>query len=345
MSTAETAVAKTHPFIEAALGRPHERIPVWMMRQAGRYLPEYREVRAKHTFLEMCHTPEVAAEITLQPLRRFDLDAAIIFSDILIFLPAMGMPVDFPTGGPVVERPIASAADVDKLGPLDPKKHIPEVYDAISLTAEKLAGERPLIGFCGAPFTLACYAIEGKGSKEFAGARSFMHQNPEATKMLLDKLADAAFLHLAAQVEAGASVVQIFDSWAGLLSRADFDEFAKPYLTRVVERARPLGVPIIAFARGISAPWLDGIGADVYSIDWRDDIRAAYDAVGGAGVQGNLDPVLLLASKEKAVASAQEICRSMAGIDRYIFNLGHGVLQHTPPENVQAVIRAVHSFK
>jgi len=345
MSTAETTLAKTHPFIEAALGRPHERIPVWMMRQAGRYLPEYREVRAKHSFLEMCHSPEVAAEITLQPLRRFDLDAAIIFSDILIFLPAMGMPVDFPKGGPVVEQPITSAADVDKLGPLDPKKHIPEVYDAISLTVDKLAGEKPLIGFCGAPFTLACYAIEGKGSKEFAGARTFMHQNPEATKTLLDKLADAAVLHLAAQVEAGASVVQIFDSWAGLLSRADFDLFAKPYMARIVEKARPLGVPIIAFARGIPAPWLDGIGADVYSCDWREDIRASYDALSGAGVQGNLDPVLLLASKEKAVASAQEICRSMTGIDRYIFNLGHGVLQHTPPDNVNAVIEAVHSFQ
>jgi uroporphyrinogen decarboxylase len=345
MTTAETTVAKAHPFIEAALGRPHQRIPVWMMRQAGRYLPEYREVRAKHSFLEMCHTPKVAAEITLQPLRRFDLDAAIIFSDILIFLPAMGMPVDFPKGGPVVEQPISSAADVEKLGPLEPKKHIPEVYEAISLTVEQLAGEKPLIGFCGAPFTLACYAIEGKGSKEFAGARSFMHRNPEATRQLLDKLADAAVLHLVAQVDAGASVVQIFDSWAGLLSQADFNEFAKPYMARIVERARPLGVPIIAFARGVPALWLYGIGADVYSIDWRDDIRASYDALGGAGVQGNLDPVLLLASQEKAVASAQEICRTMAGIEGYIFNLGHGVLQHTPPENVKAVIDAVHSFQ
>lgn len=336
--------ATSHALIEAAFGRPHHRIPVWFMRQAGRYLPEYRALRAKHTFLEMCHTPEVAAEVTLQPIRRFDLDAAIVFSDILVFLPAMGLEVDFPEGGPKVMSPIRTPEEALRLGRLDTDRHIPEIYEAVALCAQKLRGSLPLFGFCGAPFTLACYAIEGRGSKEFGTARAFLHQHEKAAHALLDKLAEAAASHLAAQVKAGASAVQVFDTWAGLLSREDFEEFSRPYIERIVSRVRPLGVPVFVFARGVPASWQVGLGAHVYSLDWRADLVEAQRALAPAGVQGNLDPVLLLSSKSKAVAKAAALCESMRESPAYIFNLGHGVLQETPVENVAAVLEEVHRF-
>jgi uroporphyrinogen decarboxylase len=313
-----------------------------MMRQAGRYLPEYREIRKRHTFLEMCNTPQLAAEVTLQPLRRFDFDAGIIFSDILIFLPAMGLEIDFPEGGPRLANPVGSAADVAKLRSLDAEAAIPQVYEAIRICVRELDAKTPLLGFCGAPFTLACYAIVGRGSKDWSAAKAFLYREPEAGKQLLDKLADANIAHLGAQIDAGAAAVQIFDSWAGVLSRDDFDAFSKPYLSRIVSAVRTKGVPVLVFARGVPPEWLDGIGADIYNLDWRSDLPAAYKVLQPAGVQGNLDPALLLGPRERAMAQARAIAESMADADRYVFNLGHGVLPQTDPDTVAAVIDAVH---
>jgi uroporphyrinogen decarboxylase len=343
MKTAETTVAKL-PFIEACFGRPHERVPVWMMRQAGRYLPEYREVRARHSFLDMCLKPEVAAEVTLQPVRRFGMDAAIIFSDILIFLPAMGLRVAFPEGGPRVEKPITSESDVHRLRPLDTQAAIPQVYDAIRLCISELDERTPLIGFCGAPFTLACYAIEGKGSKDWSHAKAFMYREPAAANHLLGKLAEAAAAHLNAQIDAGAHVVQIFDSWAGALNRNDFEMWCKPYLRQIVNAVRRPDVPVIVFARGVSPEWLDGIGADMYSMDWRTSLGDASHVLRPAGVQGNLDPAFLLASQETVVAETHRILHEMKGVNRFVFNLGHGVLPSTPVDAVQAVVDTVHEF-
>jgi uroporphyrinogen decarboxylase len=326
------------------MGRAREHIPVWMMRQAGRYLPEYREVRARHSFLEMCLKPEVAAEVTLQPVRRFGMDAAIIFSDILIFLPAMGLRVTFPEGGPQIENPIATESDVQKLQPLNPQAAIPEVYEAIRLCVSELGDRTPLIGFCGAPFTLACYAIEGRGSKDWSHAKAFMYRGPKTTSRLLDTLADAAAAHLSAQIDAGARAVQIFDSWAGALSRNDFDMWCKPYLTQIVQAVRRPDIPVIVFARGVPPEWLGGIGADLYSLDWRASMSDAAVTLHPAGVQGNLDPAFLLAPRETAVVETRRILREMRGAQRFVFNLGHGVLPSTPVDTVQAVVDTVHQF-
>lgn len=315
------------------------------MRQAGRYLPEYRAIRQKHNFLEMCHTPELAAEVTLQPVRRFDLDAAIVFSDILVFLPAMGLAVEFPEGGPRVSQPIRTSDDVERLLPLDAGRQLPEIYEAVSLCADRLEGTLPLFGFCGAPFTLACYMLDGQRSKEFAAARSFLHRHEEAARTLLEKLAESAAQHLIAQVKAGATAVQIFDSWAGLLGKDDFDEYCHPYIGRIVAAVKPLGVPVFVFARGVPPAWLAGLGAHVYSLDWRADLAEARRVLAPAGVQGNLDPVLLASSKLSAVAAATAVCQSMRDVPSYVFNLGHGVLPDTPVENVSAVIEAVHAVK
>ena len=335
----------TLPFIEACFGRPHTRVPVWLMRQAGRYLPEYREVRSRHTFLEMCLKPDVAAEVTLQPIRRFGMDAAIIFSDILIFLPALGLPIDFPEGGPRLSNPIRSAADVSALGGFEPARDIPTVYEAIRLTVDGLSGRTPLIGFAGAPFTLACYAIEGKGSKDWSGAKAFMHSEPAAAGRLLDLFTDAAASHLEAQIEAGAQAIQIFDSWAGVLSRADFEAFSKPYLVRLAAAVRRPGIPVIVFARGVPPEWLAGIEADVFGLDWRTDMMQAARLLAPAGVQGNLDPALLLASPERALEETNRILDTMSAYPRFVFNLGHGVLKDTPPDTVKAVVEAVHQRK
>jgi len=342
MSEAQTTATKTFPFVEACFGRPHAHVPVWMMRQAGRFLPEYRDVRSRHSFMEMCLKPEVAAEVTLQPVRRFGMDAAIIFSDILIFLPAMGLNVIFPEGGPRIENVIKSAADIDALRPIEPQAAIPQVYEAIRICVDELAERTPLIGFCGAPFTLACYAIEGKGSKDWSYTKAFMYREPEAATALLEKLAEASIAHLIAQLDAGARAVQIFDSWAGVLSREDFEAWGKPYLKRIVDGVRRPDVPVIVFARGVPFQWLEGIGADLYNLDWRVRLSEAYDALKPAGVQGNLDPAFLLGPPDRAVSETRRILREMKDIPRYVFNLGHGVLPPTPPDTVKAVVEAVH---
>jgi uroporphyrinogen decarboxylase len=341
-----------HLFLRACRRLPVPRTPIWMMRQAGRYLPEYRAVRAKASFLELCHTPELACEVTLQPIDRFGFDAAILFSDILVPLPAMGLEVAFPEKGPVISNPVRDRAGIDALVVPDPDDKLPFVAEAVRQIKKGLAGRVPLIGFAGAPFTLATYAVEGKGSKDYANTRKLMFGDPTAFHGLLEKLARTVAASLEAQVAAGADAVQIFDSWASVLTPRDFREFALRWATRVIEllRGSPTwkngGVPIIYFANGC-APYLDdyaSCGADVLGVDWRIDIDQVRKRVGdGVALQGNLDPGSLFLPPEQIRERVGDVLRK-AGPVGHIFNTGHGVLPETNPEHVKAMVEAVREL-
>ena len=320
-----------------------ERPPVWLMRQAGRYLPEYMELRGKYGFLERCYTPEIATEITLQPLRRFDLDAGIIFSDILLPLHKMGADLHFRPGkGPQIDNPFRTPNDLKRLRPLDPEADLKPVLDAISLCSEQAAV--PILGFAGAPFTLACYLIEGGGSKDWAHVKRFMYGDPEAFMSLLNRLADAVSAHLNAQIRAGASAVQLFDTWAGILSDEDFCRFALASSRRAL-----LGVtedaPTLYFTRD-SGPFLRHlpyVSSDGIALEWRVDIGYARAMLGDIPVQGNLDPIALQAPTKTITARVNNIIES-AGPKGHIFNLGHGCTPETPISGVQAVVDAVHRW-
>ncbi|MCR4317287.1 MAG: uroporphyrinogen decarboxylase [Planctomycetes bacterium] len=318
-------------------GKKSQKTPVWMMRQAGRYLPEYRKTRERHTFLEMCHNPELAAEVTLQPIRRYGFDAAILFSDILVFLPFMGLDVAFPETGPKIAKPVKSAADVDALTDFDGPDCLSFQADALRLVKKELPENVALIGFAGAPFTLACYAVNGRGSKDWSETKSFLYANPEAGRKLLEKLSNGVIASLDVQIDAGAEVVQIFDSWAGVLSREDFEEFSKPFLTRITKHVKSRGVPIIQFARGIPSGWQTGCEPTAFQIDYVENIAEAAGNLAPRPVQGNLDPATLLAGREVAVAKTAAILEKMRG-KPFIFNLGHGVIKETDPDVIAAVV-------
>ncbi len=341
-----------HLFLRACRRLPVPRTPIWMMRQAGRYLPEYRAVRAKASFLELCRTPELACEVTLQPIDLLGFDAAILFSDILITLPAMGLEVAFPDKGPKILAPVRDRAAIDALVVPDPEAELPFVMEAVRQIQRGLGGRVPLIGFAGAPFTMATYAVEGGGSKDYAHTRKLLFGDPAAAHALLDKLARTTAVYLEAQIAAGADAVQLFDSWAGILSPRDFREFALRWSKRVIEliresrtfAARP--VPIIYFVNGC-APYLEDYatsGADVLGVDWRLDIDVARRGVGdGVALQGNLDPgALFLSARELRDRVADVLAK--AGPVGHIFNLGHGVLPETDPERVRAMIAAVREL-
>lgn len=329
-------------FVRACRGEPVERTPIWVMRQAGRYLPEYREVRAKTSFLGLCKTPELAAEVTFQPIRRFALDAAIIFSDILVPVEAMGIPLDY-NPGPVLGKKIQSEADVDALKIPDPTTDMPFVAAGVR---EFVAGmpEVPLIGFAGAPFTLAAYMIEGMGSKNYMNTKRFLYEHPKVARKLLQKLADTVSAHLEAQVEAGCKVVQVFDSWAGHLSKNDYLDFALPFTVEIVDRLKKKDVPVIVFAKGAHASLheLSQCGADVLGVDWCTPLDVAAEMTGNRVVlQGNLDPCVLLGPKERIEREVQRVLNEAAGIKGHVFNLGHGILPPTPPENMATLVDAV----
>lgn len=318
------------------------------MRQAGRYLPEYREIRAKVSFLDLCKTPSLASQVTLQPIQRFGFDAAILFSDLLIPLEAMGLPVTFTEEGPLLPTPFKNEADFERLSVFDPAKATPFVLETVRLARAQL-GDTPLIGFAGAPFTTATYAIEGKTSKRFARTKSFFYREPATARRLLDLIAEATRGYLLAQVQAGVQAVQLFDSWVGVVSPADWEEFVLPPTRALVQAVRATGVPVIYFPNGATT-LLDRIaqvGADVYGIDWRlplDEARARL-ARGGANnvaVQGNLDPALLLGPADRIVQQAGEVIRQ-GGRRGHVFNLGHGIYPETPLENVEALVRAVQT--
>jgi uroporphyrinogen decarboxylase len=334
-------------FIKACRREPVDATPVWFMRQAGRYMPEYRQIREKMSMLEAIRNPEVSRDITLQPLNAFQLDAAIIFADILTPLIGMGIDLDFIKGeGPHIENPLRSTRDIDLLGVPAAAEALPFALEAIRLTAAELTPRNiPLIGFCGAPFTLASYAIEGGGSRNYERTKGMMYAEPAAWKRLMDKLVTVLSDLLARQVEAGAAAVQIFDSWVGALSPYDFDRYVAPYTRQLVENAKKSGVPVIYFSTGTAA-MLDRIaalGSDVVSVDWRTRLDRAWQTLGSEqAIQGNLDPLLLFAPWREVEAQAAEILAQAEGRPGHIFNLGHGILPGTPVETVARLAEYVH---
>jgi uroporphyrinogen decarboxylase len=336
----------TSRFLKACRREPVDATPVWFMRQAGRYMSEYRALRSKHSLLELCRTPDLATEVTLQPVRRIEVDAAILFSDLLLPLEPMGLPFDFIKGeGPQIERPIESSDDIDRLKTFEPREKLGHVLDAIRQVQGELAGRVPLIGFAGAPFTLASYAIEGGHSNNFARTKSLMYGHPDAWHRLCEKFATIVSDYLVAQIEAGVDAVQVFDSWVGALGPSDYREFAMPHTTRIFDTIGRR-VPTIHFGVG-TATILESIrdaGGDVIGVDWRSPLDEAWSRIGyDRAVQGNLDPTLLLGPTTRLLDAAEDIVRRAGNRPGHIFNLGHGILPSTPLEHVQMVARHVHS--
>ncbi len=332
-------------FLRACRRERVDRTPVWFMRQAGRYMPEYRALREKHTLLELCRTPELAVEVTLQPIRAFGFDAAILFSDLLIPLAPLGIPFDFQAGeGPVIEKPVRSAADVARLRHFEPRQELGMVLEAIRLLRREL--QVPLIGFAGAPFTLASYAIEGGHSTNFARTKALLYEEPAAWHRLAALLAEVVVEYLRAQVEAGAQALQLFDSWIGVLDETDYREFVLPHVRRIFDALAQTDVPKIHFGTGtghLLAAQREA-GGTVIGIDWRTPLDVGWHLAGdGVAVQGNLDPTLLFAPRERLLARVDDVLRRSGGRPGHVFNLGHGVLPGTPLEAVRAVVDHVHS--
>ena len=324
-------------FLDALAGKPVDATPIWFMRQAGRYLPEYRAIRQKHDFLTMVKTPEIAAEITLQPIRRFGLDAAVIYSDLLPPLQTMGLGLHFEKGiGPVIENPISSTKDVDLLATPPASETLMYTPEAIGLVKAELDPLGiPVLGFAGAPFTLAAYAIEGGGSKKYEKTRVFMYTEPAAWARLMDKLVTVAGSFLTEQAKAGASALQVFDSWAGALSRYDYERYAAPYTAKLIAIAQKTGLPVVHFTTG-TAGHLDAVakaGGDAIGVDSGPSLTEARERVGGLPIQGNLDPYLLQAPWRELKAQTDRVLAE-APATGYVFNTGHGLVPATPPDMV-----------
>jgi uroporphyrinogen decarboxylase len=316
--------------VRAARREPVERTPVWFMRQAGRSLPEYRAIRERHSFFDVAGSPELCAEVTLQPVRRHDVDAAVLFADIMSPVLGMGIGVELVEGvGPVVARPVASAADVARLHVSDPD---PAILEAVRLVRDELDDEKALVGFCGGPFTVAGYLVEGKPSRDFARTKALMYREPETWHALLDVLAEQFARYVAAQAAAGADVIQLFDSWVGALTPSDYDEFVAPYSARILDA---VDVPTIHFGTGVTEELLRALtraGGDVIGLDWRIPLDSGWNVVGDErGVQGNLDPTVLLGPWERIEDAALDVLARAGGRAGHIFNLGHGVLPQTDP--------------
>ena len=332
-------------FLRACKRLPVERTPVWIMRQAGRYLPEYRAVREKVDFLTLCKTPELAAEVTIQPVDILGVDAAIIFSDILVIPEAMGMELTFEESkGPVFEQPIRNEKDAINLYEIDPVHELKFVLDALSITKRKLNRRVPIIGFSGSPWTLLTYMVEGGVSYDFSKVKSLIYNNPELTHLLLTKLTNAVADYLSAQIEAGADAVQIFDTWGGILSQYDYAEFSLEYITQVITRIKRSDEPVIVFSKGVHRSF-NGIaasGADVISLDWTVNIGDVRKEIGRyVALQGNLDPCALFANEEKIKNEVRRILGSYGSGSGHIFNLGHGIIPDTNPEHAKALVRFV----
>ena len=331
--------------LRAARGERVSRTPIWIMRQAGRYLPGFRALRSRHDFLTLCREPKLAAAVTLEPVERFDLDAAIIFADILLPLEAMGLKLDFVDGrGPALAPPVADADGLRYLHPVVVEKSLGYVLEAVSLVAARLRGRLPLIGFAGAPFTLAAYAVTGGGSRDFLPAKRLMWAQPRVWEELLSLISDVTIDYLRAQVAAGAQALQLFDSWAGLLSPEDYRRFAQPWSRRVLAALGDLDVPVIHFANqcGTFLEEVAAAGGDVVGFDWRLEMGEARRRLGpDVSLQGNLDPALLLAPQEVLAERVRQVVAGAAG-GGHIFNLGHGILPETSPEAVQRLVDAVH---
>ncbi|MFN8471000.1 MAG: uroporphyrinogen decarboxylase [Anaerolineae bacterium] len=332
-------------FLRACRREPVQYTPVWFMRQAGRYMPEYRALRANHSFMEMTKTPELAAQITLQPVQAFPLDAAIIYSDILLPLEPMGVALEFAAGeGPVIHNPVRTPADVDALRVVEPAEELAFVGEAIRLVKRSLP-DLPLIGFAGAPFTLASYVIEGGSSKNYVETKRVMFSAPDAWHSLMAKLAEVVARHLRGQVAAGADAVQLFDSWVGCLNPADYREYVLPHTQRIFQSLRDLGVPAIHFGTNTATllPLMREAGGDVIGIDWRIDLGDAWARLDNSvAIQGNLDPVAFFAPPQELERRVAAVLEQAAARPGHIFNVGHGILPGTPVENVRLAVDLVH---
>ena len=333
-------------FLRACRGEKLDRPPIWIMRQAGRYLPEYRAIRKKIDFVTLCKTPETAAEVTIQPVDRLGVDAAILFSDILVPVEPMGFNISF-NPGPVLDHAVRTRKDVDNIRITDPEETVPFVYETIRILRRELEGRVPLIGFAAAPFTLATYLVEGQGSKNFSKVKKLLFAEPATAHALLEKITVATEKYLLAQVKAGAQAVQLFDSWAGMLSAEDFREFGMRYARRVLDTLKGAGVPRIYFALN-NAHLLEEIedcGAEVIGMDWRMDLAESSRRLAGRYVlQGNLDPAVLLSGSQETIREkARQVVAAGRNLPGHIFNLGHGILPDTPVEHAQTLVQAVQS--
>ncbi|MEO8431627.1 MAG: uroporphyrinogen decarboxylase [Acidobacteriota bacterium] len=342
-STSSPSTARR--FLDASFGRPVDRPPVWMMRQAGRYLPEYRDVRRSVSFWDLCRTSDLAAEVSLQPFRRFQPDGVIFFSDILVPVAAMGVPVEFTDGGPQLPRPIRTASDVARLRLFDPASEIAFTGKILGLLRAAVGDRAAVLGFCGAPWTLASYLVEGGGSKSFAAIKEMMGRDPETLERLLDLLADVSGDVLSYQIASGAQAVQLFDTWAGELTVEDYRRWALPAMARAIARIERRGAPVIVYANG-SGHLLESMaesGADVVSIDWRVPIAEARRRLPGMALQGNLDPGALLGTPEDVSRRTRDLVRATGG-RAHVVNLGHGVLPTSRIECVEAFFEAAREF-
>ena len=336
-------------FLKACRGEPVDVTPIWFMRQAGRYMKEYRILKEKYSFLEMCRIPELATEVTLQPLKPLGVDAAIIFADILLPLEPMGTGLEFVKGdGPFIPRPVRTLKDVENLRPVNSKDQLGYVAQAIKLVRQEIEGKIPLIGFAAAPFTLSSYMVEGGKSSDFKITKLLMYEEPDTWKLLMEKVSTVLVDYMKMQVASGAQALQIFDSWIGCVTPEDYREFILPYCQKIMNSLKLLNVPIINFSTGTSS-MLDVIadaGGDVISFDWRINIDQARDILGwDKPVQGNMDPVVLFAPVEVIKKRVYDIMQRIGGKPGHIFNLGHGILQHTPVDNVRAVVDMVREYK
>lgn len=339
------SVLKNDLFLRACKRQDVERTPIWIMRQAGRYLPEYRAVRAKADFLTMCKTPELAAEVTIQPVDIIGVDAAILFSDILVIPEAMGMHLEMiESKGPVFPKPIRSYDDAQLLKDIDPAKDLKYVIDAVSLTKKNLNNRVPLIGFSGSPWTLLTYMVEGKGSKNFAEVKKLIYNEPKLAHSILEKLSDTIANYLSAKIEAGCNAVQIFDTWGGILSQKDFVDFSLRYVEKIISQIKRKDEPVIFFAKGVhyGLDKMASIGADVLGLDWTMNLGEVRNAVGDkVALQGNMDPTVLYANKDYIKQEVKNVLSSFGKGNGHVFNLGHGILPDIDPENVKALVRFV----
>ena len=338
---------KQYPFLKACRRQPTPYTPIWLMRQAGRYMKEYRALRKKYSFLEMCKNPELAAKVTLQPIEKFKLDAAIIFSDILIPLEPMGVEFEFAKGeGPVFHHPLRERKDVERLRLIEPEEEIPFLMKAIRTVRKELEGRVPLIGFSGAPFTLASYIIEGGHSNNYVLTKSLMYRDRPTWDALMEKLSEVLIRYLGAQIRSGVQAVQMFDSWVGCLTPGDYEEYVLPHSRKVIEGIGK-SVPLIHFATSNSTllELMKRAGGDVIGVDWRVDIGEAWTRMGyDVAIQGNLDPVILFGPVDLIEKNVKKILDSVGNRPGHIFNLGHGILPTTPPEHVTALVDMVHEY-
>ena len=333
--------------LQACRRQPTPQTPVWLMRQAGRYMPEYRALREKVPFLTLCKTPELAAQVTVEAVERLGVDAAIIFADILLIVEPMGVGLEFSQGdGPVIHRPVRSGADVDRLSERPPLETVPFVFEAVRKARVHLPAHIPLIGFSGAPFTVASYLIEGGSSRHYLETKRLMYQDPGAWRALMERLVRVIAAYLNGQIAAGAQVVQLFDSWVGCLSPTDYRTFILPHMAALMQSITP-GTPIIHFGTDTAGllELMAEAGGDVIGVDWRIDLALAWRRIGeNRAVQGNLDPVALFAPPAELRRQVERILQAVAGRPGHIFNLGHGILPQTPVENVVGLVEMVHEI-